>query len=214
MHSALAPIPLAGQWLSRLHRLIPPAYAQPLPSLADRVDAACTRLGETGISAAQIRNARAALPSLAGMDSPPHVILHGDYTLRNIIADPNGGVTVFDTSLAHTGPAAHDIGWFLAALAFIDRWQMLSRQWLYVRSALDFAHAAFVVGYKNAQIPIDAGQIAAFTAVRLLERWAEYAAHLRRTQPSVAIFALPVVANPYFRQQLIAAPERVNRLLG
>ncbi len=208
LQAALACAARAGGWLALLHRLPPPAGAQPAPTIAARVEESTTLLAGLGMAASSLMSIRNALLEREAEQGPtPVVILHGDYTPRNVFGTPEGGVVVFDTALSQTGSAAYDLGWFLAGLAFLDRWQMLFGGRVYDHRALTDARQAFLAGYQHLGPPTPSTSpetLSLYTAVRLLQRWAQYAGHLHRTQPLAARVLLPSRVHPYFRGQIEA----------
>jgi aminoglycoside phosphotransferase (APT) family kinase protein len=167
---------MAGEALSLLHQIAPTANAIPLPPPAERAEAALRRLHAVGVPAGQIDALRRQIEALLPSAPPPGplVALHGDYTLRNLLYAVDGRLYILDTSLDAAGPPAHDVGYFLAALAFIDRWQLLAGRLAWPPAALAAMRRSFLAGYGPIPDP-DAGALALFTVLRLLERWGQYA---------------------------------------
>ena len=203
---ALPYVSLAGEWLAFLHRLPRPSGAEPLSAIASQVKSSAGILVNLGVSPDRliaIRNQAETL-TRATASSPP-VTLHGDFTPRNVLCGPGPGVTVLDTTLSQWGLAAHDLGWFLAGLAFLERWQLLIGGRLYDGGALAEARAVFLAGYLRwAELP-NPKALALFTAARLLHRWGQYATHLQHTQPRLARWLLPGQVHPYFQNQVEVA---------
>jgi len=192
-----------GEWLALLHRLQRPPGAKPTPPPASQVQTSERVLLELGVSADSLITIRSHLDSLiAVVKTSRPVVLHGDFTPRNVLCGPDNAVIVLDTTLSETGPAAYDLGWFLAGLDFLNRWQLLIGGRLYDDVALAGVRLAFLAGYqRRAELPARK-TVALFTATRLLQRWGQYAAHLQSTQPWLAPLLLSSQVHPYFRSRL------------
>lgn len=209
---ALAFVRLAGQALSLLHQIAPAPNATFLPASAARAEAAFHRLLGVGVPARQIDDLRRRLDPLLASQPPsgPLVALHGDYTLRNLLCAADGTLTLLDTSLDTAGPPAHDVGYFLAALAFIDRWQLLAGRLAWPPANIAAMREAFLAGYggdgdgpdpgpgPDLDAGLDVGQIQLFTALRLLERWGQYAETLSASRSRVARWVLGARGERYF----------------
>lgn len=184
---ALAWVRRAGEALSLLHQIAPAAPAVALVPPAERAEDAFRRLHGLGVAAGQIATLRRQIEALPGSLPPsgPTVALHGDFTLRNLLCAANGMIYILDTSLSLAGPPAHDVGYFLAALAFIDRWQLLAGRLAYPPAAVQALGRAFLSAYGPAP-SLEAGHLALFTVLRLLERWGEYAETVQANRSRVA----------------------------
>lgn len=209
LSTALSYASRAGAWLGHLHTLPCPSGAGPLPPLASQVEASLGILDNLGASPDRLIAIRNAVDSFGAISvAAADVTLHGDFTPRNVLCGPDLHVNVLDTTLSQRGPAAHDLGWFLAGLAFLDRWQLLVGGRLYDASALSRLRDAFLAGYRQRLELPDPQSLAFFTATRLLHRWGQYASHLKRTQPTHARVLLPGHVHPYFQTQVEGALSR------
>ena len=196
---------LIGGWLACLHTL--PEVERPcdVRGLWAQIDASIYRLRDAGAGIdSEIPTRIYRLVSDNNDAGLKSVVLHGDFTPRNILCQMDGGVTVLDTELSLCGPAEYDVGYFLASLFFIDRWQLLTQGRIYNERALDDVRATFIRAYERERGPLSPSLLAGYTALRLLSRWAEYAEHLRRTQPMAARLLLPTIVNPYFASVITA----------
>jgi aminoglycoside phosphotransferase (APT) family kinase protein len=169
----------AGRWLARLHEMTPPDWAEPAPPATEQIEswvAVCRSAGMDPVEEQAMRQALRALDDRGAMNAP----LHGDYTLRNILCRPPQHITVLDTELAFVGHPARDVGWFLAALHTIDKWQILGGEMVYTASTIRQAMSAFLAGYDAVRPLPDMAVIRAYAARRLLERWADFVQEQRR----------------------------------
>ncbi len=164
----------AGRWLALLHQTPPPSWSQlatdPLASREDWL----RRLRTLGLDPLEERQIRQLIQPLSPLAASSPVPLHGDYTLRNILCHPPHQVTVLDTELAWQGDPAQDIGSFLAALHFIDKWQILGGEAVYPHTTIRRAEEAFLQGYASIRVLPDPSQIRGWMTWRLLERWLEF----------------------------------------
>ncbi|MBX7234635.1 MAG: phosphotransferase [Caldilineales bacterium] len=210
---ALACVHLAGQALSLLHQIAPAPNATLLPAPAARAEAAFHRLLGVGVPAGQIDDLHRRLEPVLASQPPsgPLVALHGDYTLRNLLCAADGALTILDTSLDTAGPPSHDVGYFLASLAFIDRWQLLAGRLAWPPANIAAMREAFLAGYGDGDgwgrglthgpdpdAGLDAGQLQLFTALRLLERWGQYAETWQASRSRVARWVLGARGQRYF----------------
>ena len=164
----------AGRWLARLHQLPPPDWASPALPVMERLDGWLHRLREFGLDPVEEKRIRDQTRILAAPPEAPPLPLHGDFTLRNVLCRLPQDVTVLDTELAHVGDPAVDIGWFLAALHVIDKWQILGGEMVYTRAVIQRTGEAFLQGYASVRPLPPREVIRAYEAARLTERWLEF----------------------------------------
>lgn len=199
LSQALGFLRLAGEALSLLHQIAPTPNAALLPAPAARAEAAFHRLRGVGVPAGQIDTLRRQIELLL-VSHPPSgllVTLHGDFTLRNLLCTADGALTILDTSLDTAGPPAHDVGYFLASLAFIDRWQLLAGRLAWPPATVQALRQAFLDGYSPSS-GLEAGQLQLFTALRLLERWGQYAETLSANRSRLARWFFGARAHRHF----------------
>ena len=165
---------LAGRWLARLHDTRPPDWSRPAPAPLARLDDWLNTLRAHGIDPLEEKRIRDRTRILA--DAPPSgaAPLHGDFTLRNVLCRLPQHITVLDTELAQHGDPAADIGWFLAALHAIDKWQIVGGEMVYTRAVIRQTENAFLQGYESVRPLPPKEIIRAYTTLRLTERWAEF----------------------------------------
>ncbi len=167
----------AGQWLALLHETPAPSWSQPAPDPLLQVAALLDNLQAHGldmVEAQRIRQQISVLGSQTGEESAP---LHGDYTLRNILCQPPHSIIALDTELTWKGNPALDIGWFIAALHFIDKWHLLLGEMAYPTTVISHSRELFLQGYASVRPLPPPEAIHGYTALRLLQRWAEYVTH-------------------------------------
>ncbi len=140
----------------------------------ERLDGWLHRLREFGLDPVEEKRIRDRTRILAAPPEAPPLPLHGDFTLRNVLCRLPQDVTVLDTELAHVGDPAVDIGWFLAALHVIDKWQILGGEMVYTRAVIQRTGEAFLQGYASVRPLPPREVIRAYEAARLTERWLEF----------------------------------------
>lgn len=167
----------AGRWLALLHEHRPPIWAQAASEPRQKMETMLSRLRPFDIGPLAEKRIREQLGILSTMPAPEPVPLHGDYTLRNILCQLPQSIVVLDTELTTYGNPALDIGWFLAALHFIDKWQLFGNEMTYTTAVIRQTEEKFLHGYQTVRPLPPPEQIRAYTSLRLLERWAELAEH-------------------------------------
>lgn len=164
----------AGQWLALLHEMPAPSWSQPAPDPLEKMESLLEQLRPFGIEAIEEKRIRDQIRVLADVDTPASVPLHGDYTLRNILCQSPQDIFVLDTELALSGHPALDIGWFLASLHVIDKWQIFGGEMTYTAAVIAQTRGKFLHGYESLRpLPSQEG-LRAYTGLRLLERWLEF----------------------------------------
>jgi len=164
----------AGRWLARLHELSPPNWAQPAPDPLLQLDNWMKRLRTFGMDPLEEKRIRDGTRVLSTPSAFQAVPLHGDFTLRNILCRLPQDITVLDTELAWYGDPAADIGWFLAALHAIDKWQIMGGELVYTRAVIHQTEKAFLNGYEAVRPLPPRDRIQAYMLVRLTERWLDF----------------------------------------
>ncbi len=163
----------AGRWLGVLHQLTPPRWSRPAPNPLAQREHWLLALRAGGLDPMDEKRIRERTDVLAA-SAHESVPLHGDFTLRNVLCHPPQQVTVLDTELAFFGEPALDIGWFLAALRTIDKWQIMVGEMAYPRAVIHRTETAFLEGYQSVRTLPPQPLIQAYTTLRLLERWADF----------------------------------------
>jgi len=195
----------AGRWLALLHENRPPVWAQAAPAPQETVEALLARLHPFDIGAlteTRIREQLSHLPQQETEMTP----LHGDYTLRNILCQPPQKIVVLDTELALYGPAAWDIGWFLAALHFIDKWQLFGQEMAYTRTVIRQTEEKFLHGYQRVRPLPTPEALRAYTSLRLLQRWVELAEHQQSRNIAGMRQLVIRLINHHFSRAILAPP--------
>ncbi len=164
----------AGQWLATLHAGPAPDWSQPAPDPLDVMEDLLLRLRPYGIDPLEEKRIREQIRVLASHPAPDPVPLHGDFTLRNILCQSPQSVVVLDTELALRGDPGLDIGWFIAALRVIDKWQIFGGEMTYTAAMVRQTEEKFLHGYASVRPAPSPQVIRAWTALRLLARWAEF----------------------------------------
>ena len=167
----------AGRWLALLHETPAPSWSQAAPDPIEKMEKLLTKLHTIGVDPLEERGIREQISILGVADSEEIVPLHGDYTLRNILCQLPHDITVLDTELVLRGNPALDIGWFLAAMRFIDKWQLFAGEMAYTSAVVRQAEHTFLKGYQSVRPLPPPEVIRAYTGLRLLERWLEYVDH-------------------------------------
>jgi len=167
----------SGQWLALLHEATAPAWAQPASDPIEKMEMLLAKLRVYGLDPLEEKRIREQISVLATRERPETVPLHGDYTLRNILCQSPQDITVLDTELAQSGDPALDIGWFIAAVRFIDKWHLFAGEMAYTTAVIRQTEEKFLRGYESIRTAPPAEVIRAYTALRLLERWLEYVEH-------------------------------------
>ncbi len=192
----------AGRWLGRLHSLEPPPWADPAPDPLEQMPHLLARLRPHGIDPYEEKRIREQIQTLShrSLDNPTP--LHGDFTLRNVLCHLPQHVTLLDTELAHQGDPAQDIGWFLAALHMIDKWQILGGDMVYTRAVIRQTSALFLQGYASIRPLPPANAIRAYASLRLLERWGDFVE--REQSRNIAGFRILIIRriNQHFIRSL------------
>ncbi len=192
----------AGRWLGHLHSLTPPAWAEPAPDPMERMTLLLNRLRPHGIDPYEEKIIRDQIQTLANRPIAEPVPLHGDFTLRNILCHLPQHVTLLDTELALQGDPAQDIGWFLAALHIIDKWQILGGEFVYTRAVIRQTATQFLQGYESVRPLPPPATIRAYTALRLLERWVDFVE--REQNQNIAGFRILIIRriNQHFMRSM------------
>ena len=164
----------AGQWLALLHESPVPSWSQPAPDPVEKMAGLLERLRPFGIDPLEEKRIREQVRILETLPSPDPVPLHGDFTLRNILCQPPQSIAVLDTELALRGDAALDIGWFIAAVRFIDKWQVFAGEMAYTAAVVRQTEEKFLHGYESIRPLPSPEALRAYTVLRLLERWLEF----------------------------------------
>jgi len=167
-------VTLAARWLATLHEMQLPSWSQPPPDPAAKMETLLARLQPYGIDPLEEKRIREQISILFTTERADVVPLHGDYTLRNILCQQSQSITVLDTELALRGDPALDIGWFIAAMRFIDKWQLFLGEMAYTAAVVRQTEEAFLRGYQAVRPLPPPEVIRAYTGLRLLERWAEF----------------------------------------
>jgi len=164
----------SGQWLALLHETPAPDWSQPAPEPLAKMEALLTRLRPFGIDPVEEKRIREQISVLGAVETPGSSPLHGDYTLRNILCQTPQSIVVLDTELALRGDPALDLGWFIAAVRFIDKWQLFAGEMAYTAAVVRQTEEKFLHGYESVRPLPPPERIQAYAGLRLLERWAEY----------------------------------------
>ncbi len=164
----------AGRWLAHLHQLPPPEWSRPAPHPLTQLDDWLNRLRMADIDPLEEKRIRDQARALIALPTAEPIPLHGDFTLRNVLCQPPQAITVLDTELVLRGHPAADIGWFLAALHVIDKWQILGGEMVYTQAVIRQTGEAFLRGYESVGPLPPQETIRAFTVLRLTERWLEF----------------------------------------
>lgn len=165
----------AGAWLRAYHDATPrddvPVRQSRRADVVDRLVAygeflaarvGARALGDTAVRAAD--RAASVLP-----DRLPMAVGHGDYVVRNMFADADGRITVFDPMPRWQTPRYEDLCRFLVGMRLLGL-QQHSRGLAYSRRVLDLREAQFLAGYYGEQeIPRD--QIRCFQVLIMLDKW-------------------------------------------
>jgi hypothetical protein len=149
--------------------------------------------------------ARSVLP-----DMLPAGLSHGDYALRNVLAGPEGAITVFDTKAAWRTSIYEDIGYFLTDLKCNTVQVMSLGKALGTRVSV--YEAAFVEGYSGRNVPLTAIRLYGIQAC--LDKWAAIAARTKRaeTLKSRALLGLRLhVTSHHFRKVIEAGLRDLGR---
>ena len=117
--------------------------------------------------------ARSVLPEML-----PAGLAHGDYALRNVLAGPEGAVTVIDTKAAWRTAIYEDIGYFLTDLKCNTVQVMSAGKAL--GSRISLYERAFIEGYFGGTVPLAAIRLYGIQAC--LDKWAAIAARTKRAE--------------------------------
>ncbi len=165
----------AGRWLALLHETPAPSWSRLAPDPLEKMETLLGKLTSLGVDPLEARRIRERISVLEAAPAQEDAPLHGDYTLRNILCQSPHDIIVLDTELALRGDPALDIGWFLAAVRFIDKWQLFAGEMAYTAAVVRQTEKQFLAGYETVRPLPSHEQIRAYTSLRLLERWVEYA---------------------------------------
>ncbi len=165
----------AGQWLALLHETPAPDWARPAPDPIEKMETLLPKLSVHGLDPVEEKRLREQIGVLGAAQRPDAIPLHGDYTLRNILCQSPQKITVLDTELATHGDPALDVGWFIAAVRFIDKWHLFAGEMAYTAAVVRQTEEKFLRGYESIRALPPAENIRAYASLRLLERWVEYA---------------------------------------
>jgi len=172
----------AGRWLALLHQAPAPTWAQPAPTPVQELEELLARLTPLGIDPLDEKRIRQQLAVLENEKPEEYTSpLHGEYALRNIFCQTPHDITVLDTTLSWYGNPARDIGAFLAAVRFIDKWHLFGGEMAYTSAVIRQTEQKFLAGYKNVRPLPPAEQINAYAGLQLLKYWLEYA-HQQQTR--------------------------------
>jgi aminoglycoside phosphotransferase (APT) family kinase protein len=167
----------AGAWLCKFHSM-PPIQSVKATHNAQRSDFVITinKLVDFLINAdhrnAFLRQVAAKTAQEALQIIPedlPLGLRHGDYGLSNILASPDGKVTVLDTPAICHSPIYEDLAYLLVGLK--AKWsQVLSLKLAYDSHQIAFYEREFLAGYFG-QSPIPYEIIHLYEVQALLVRW-------------------------------------------
>jgi tRNA A-37 threonylcarbamoyl transferase component Bud32 len=149
--------------------------------------------------------ARSVLPEML-----PAGLAHGDYALRNVLAGPEGAVTVIDTKAASRTAIYEDIGYFLTDLKCNTVQVMSAGKALGNRISL--YEKAFIEGYFDGNAPLAA--IRLYGIQTCLDKWAAIAARTRRAETLGERMLLGLrlrVTSHYFRKVIEAGLRDLGR---
>lgn len=177
--SAATQVKSAGALLADLHASPPDSLAKWTPWTAERelreiMGALAALLPEESERAAEL--AGRVLLAVAAESSVP-VALHGDFDPRQVVADGES-VAFVDLDEAVAGPAALDLGTFIARLHISAATQQVSK------AAADDAAATLLAGYAAKRSPPSSPSVRAFTALAFLKIAHEPFRSYRRDWPA------------------------------
>ncbi len=199
----------SGKWLALLHQMPAPSWSQFPPDPQEKMETLLTQLRPFGIDPVEERRVREQVRALSGDDRGEKAPLHGDFTLRNILCQSPQDITVLDTDLAFCGDPALDIGWFIAALHAIDKWQIFGGEMTYTAAVIRQTEAKFLSGYESVRPLPPRERITAYTSLRLLERWWEFVQ--RQQSRNIAGLRMLVIRriNQHFARAIMGRPRDV-----
>ena len=161
----------AGQWLGTLHNMPVPDWSHPRVSPIEEANALLDRLRAFDIDPLEEKRIRDQISILAHTAPGVTTPLHGDYTILNVLCQSPQDITVLGTDLATSGDPAMDIGWFLASLHNIDKWQIYAGEMAYTTAVIKQTAAKFKTGYQSIRELPEEEVIQAWKTLKLLKLW-------------------------------------------
>jgi hypothetical protein len=167
----------AGRWLALLHEMPAPAWSQPMPDPLTGMESLLTRLRTFGVDPLEEKRIRELIGVLGGNSRHEELPLHGDYGIHNILCRSPHDITVLNAMLAWQGPAARDIGEFMATVRCIDKWHLFGGEMAYTSAVIRQTEQKFLAGYKSVRPVPQKAHIRAYAGLRLLEYWLDHVQH-------------------------------------
>lgn len=193
----------AGRWLATLHQMTVPKWTHPLPTIEERIEKYISRLKPFDLQPFTEKKLRESIFSIKRQEQTL-TPLHGDYTPFNILCQTPPDITVSGTDMMAKGHPADDIGQFLASLSALDRWQLFGGTFTYPAKVIEQARINFLDGYEKISTLPNEGVIQSYTALHLLQRWADLVNEQNKTNIAGLRHLIIRRTNQYFTQAIFS----------
>jgi len=197
----------AGHWLATFHQMDTPKWALPAPSIDERIKRNISRLKPFDL---QLYTEKKLRESLLATKTQEHTLLplHGNYTPHNILCHISPDITVSGTDMMLKGHPADDIGHFLASLYMLDQWQLFGGTFTYPATVIEQARISFLEGYTKIHTLPDETTLQAYTALHLLQRWADLVSKQNKTNIAGLRHLIIRRTNQYFAQAIFSMADK------